>query len=281
MPETSVIIPTFNRLKMLKRACKSVLDQSYTDYELIVVDDGSIDGTKEYLKSLKGKILYIYQENSGVSSARNNGIKNSRGNFIAFLDSDDEWKKDKLEIHIDYMKMNSKILISQTEEDWVRNGNVVNPKFKHIKPSGKIFYNSLELCTISPSTVMMRKEYFDLIGLFDENLPACEDYDMWIRCTSIIEVPLINKYLTTKYGGHDDQLSTHFWGMNRFRIYALQKMLSKNLSLEYKNAILKSIKVKSNILLKGAIKRKKYYFALKIVITIAFPYNSLKFFKLF
>ena len=221
----SVIIPTYNREKMLVEAVQSVLEQSYRNFEIIVVDDGSTDNTKLSLKQYKDQLTLIHQCNRGPSAARNTGIKAAKGEFLAFLDSDDLWKPDKLKIQKDYIKKHPEILICQTEEIWIRQGRRVNPMKKHKKYSGWIFDKMLPLCIVSPSAVMIHREIFTSVGLFDESLPACEDYDLWLRIGLHHAIALITKPLVIKRGGHADQQSKRFWGMDRFRVQALLKLL--------------------------------------------------------
>lgn len=221
----SVIIPTYNRYSFLEKAVKSVLKQSLEKFELLIVDDGSDDGTKELIQSFSDeRICYFYQVNRGVSAARNKGVVESRGDLIAFLDSDDCWKEKKLEKQLKFMKSTSSI-ISHTQELWYRRGKILNQKKKHRKCAGNLFEKSLEMCSISISTVMLRKSLFDDIGLFDENLPACEDYDMWLRITSKYPVCLLDEELTVKDGGRPDQLSQRIPMPDRFRIQAIIKLL--------------------------------------------------------
>ncbi|MEA3500414.1 MAG: glycosyltransferase, partial [Candidatus Marinimicrobia bacterium] len=216
MIKISVIIPVFNRENTISRAIDSVLNQTYKPLEIIVVDDGSTDKTDDILKSYSDKIKVIHQKNSGVSAARNNGIKNSVGKWIALLDSDDEWLPNKLQLEVDYINKNHRINILQTEEIWIRDGRRVNPKKYHKKISGDIFKKSLELCLVSPSAVIFKRSLFDEIGDFDEELPVCEDYDYWLRTSLKYHVGLVNKFGIKKYGGHSDQLSQKYWGMDRF-----------------------------------------------------------------
>ena len=261
MPYFSVIIPSFNRRQKLCRAIDSVLSQSFRDYELIIIDDGSTDGTDSIALQYKGKISYFFQENQGVSSARNKGISVSNSPFIAFLDSDDTWDKRKLARHKEYIESNPHILIHQTEDIWIRNDRFVNPQKKHLKREGDIFEQSLHLCMISPSSVVMSREIFDKYGYFDEELPACEDYDLWLRITPFEYIGLIKEKLITRYAGHSDQLSASFELMDRFRVYSLMKLLEihkDNLSPEqYKKARTVAIE-KTKILLHGSIKREDF-----------------------
>lgn len=258
MPYFSVIIPSYNRKEKLKNALDSVLAQDYKDFELIVVDDGSDDGSSDLAGEYKNRITYIYQENSGVSPARNKGILSSNAPNITLLDSDDTWGSGKLRLHREFIENNPGIFIHQTEDIWIRNGRRVNPGLKHLKPEGKIFIPSLELCLISPSSVCISKTIFDKYGLFDEKLPACEDYDLWLRITPFEETGLIKKKLITRYAGHSDQLSSSFRAMDRFRLYSILKLLHNSgdrLDASYKTAATDSAIKKGNILLNGLEKR--------------------------
>jgi glycosyltransferase involved in cell wall biosynthesis len=263
MPFFSVIIPSYNRYWSLKHAIDSVLSQSFKDFELIVVDDGSTDGTAAVACEYKNKIIFIRQENKGVSAARNLGVSLSGAPYITFLDSDDVWMQDKLEAHANYIKNNPDIQVHQTDELWVRNGKVVNPMKKHAKIEGNIFIPSLDLCLVSPSAVVLRRSLFDSVGMFDDKMPACEDYDLWLRIGWREKIGLIGKKLLIKNGGHYDQLSKKYWGMDRFRIYSIIKLLSgyRDVILpEYRIAAERSAKDKCRILLMGAHKRGKSEF---------------------
>ncbi len=259
MPRISVVIPTYNRITYLKRAVDSVLNQTYRDFELIVVDDGSDDGTCEYICSLRDeRVVYIRQDNSGVSCARNKGIKRGKGDFISFLDSDDRWLPEKLERDMEFFKNFKNYVIVQSDEIWIRNGKKVNKMKKHEKRGGDIYGESLKLCFISPSAVTVKRKLFDEVGLFDETLPACEDYDMWLRVTARYEVGFIPEYLVVKYGGHEDQLSKRYYGMDRFRIYAMMKILNSGILDGYKRRItVLELRKKICVYLEGCKKRGK------------------------
>jgi len=264
----SVVIPTYNRSHTIMRAINSVLSQTYPAFEIIVVDDGSTDGTKELLqahgfckkgtKELEKK--YLIQENGGVSSARNLGIKNAKGDFIAFLDSDDAWSEKKLERQLVVLKQNLfKQRIIHTDEIWIRNGVRVNQHKKHEKSGGNIFEKCLALCCISPSSAMLHRSLFNEYGYFDETMPACEDYDMWLRLAAFETVLFVPEFLTIKYGGHSDQLSRAHWGMDRFRVRSLEKLIDDGLiTPSQRNLVIKTLIQKLNILEAGARKRKKY-----------------------
>ena len=223
-PLVSVIIPTYNRADWLTEAIDSVLAQSYPSCELIIVDDGSTDRTRELIAGYKQPLHYLYQPNQGVSSARNLGIRSATGQYIALLDSDDLWLPQKVEQQVAIMEQCPELQLCHTEEIWIRRGVRVNPKKKHQKYGGYIFPYCLPLCVISPSSAMIRRSLFDEIGYFDETLPACEDYDLWLRITKTYPVYFIDTPLIVKRGGHEDQLSRKHWGIDRFRIQALEKI---------------------------------------------------------
>ena len=252
----SVIIPTYNRAHLLPRALDSILRQSCLPNEIIVVDDGSTDDTSVLMTSVYPEIVFIQQSNTGVSCTRNVGIKRASGDWIAFLDSDDEWCPEKLEVQMNTLYKNPELKICHTNEIWIRNGTRVNPKKKHKKFGGWIFQKCLPLCCISPSSVIIHKSIFDEAGLFDDSLLVCEDYDLWLRITARNPVLYIEKPLLRKYGGHNDQLSRKYWGMDRFRIKSLEKIIySKELSESDENAAKKMLTEKIHIFIQGAQKR--------------------------
>ena len=254
----SVIIPTFNRKETLKRAIQSVVMQSYTPYEIIVIDDGSDDGTKEWLKDNYPDVKYIYQMNSGVSSARNKGIKFARGDWIALLDSDDEWLPSKLKDQAYEIELNPAAKFLHTNEIWIRNGVRVNQMKKHKKYGGYIFEKCLDICRISPSSVLIKKDIFDEIGMFDETLKVCEDYDLWLRFASKYPVHFLDQPLIKKYGGHSDQLSKVDDGIESYRIRSLKKILNSGILNKKQKAITKDVLVKKMyIYAKGLEKRNK------------------------
>lgn len=255
----SVIIPTFNRASFLKKAIESVIAQTYRDFELVVVDDGSQDNTRDVVSRFGERITYIRQKNRGPGAARNLGIKKSRGDFIAFLDSDDWWDKEKLFVQMREMLNAPMYLVSHTQEVWYRNRVVLNQKKKHRKFHGYIFDKCLPLCVVSMSTVMARRELFSKVGLFDEDLPCCEDYDFWLRVSSSHSFLLINKALTLKDGGRPDQVSyIYSRGMDKFRIHSIQKLLdSDDLNNETRLLAIHELSKKCRIYGNGCIKRGK------------------------
>ena len=260
----SVIIPTFNRKLKVINAINSVLRQTYKGFELIVVDDGSEDGTYEELKRIKDKRLkVIRQSHQGVASARNRGVSESKGELIAFLDSDDIWLPNKLEEHIKF-HLQGEWQISQTEEIWIRKGRFVNPMLKHRKRAGWIFEPSLNLCLISPSCVMFSKRLWIELGGFDESLLTCEDYDLWLRYSLFYPVGLLPKKLVIRYAGHSDQLSHTFIGQDLYRIYSLLKILKKRLCMSKREKVKEVLRKKALIYIKGCLKRGKFEEAQRI-----------------
>jgi glycosyltransferase involved in cell wall biosynthesis len=242
---------------MLMEAIDSVLTQDFEDFELIVVDDGSTDGTADEIRKMGGRVRLIqHPENRGVSAARNKGILHAKGKYIAFLDSDDLWVKGKLKIQAAFLDENPHYPLCYTDEIWIRKGKRVNPMLKHAKYSGWIFEKCLPLCIISPSSAMMRKTLFKKVGLFDEALPVCEDYDFWLRVSARFPIFFINRKLIIKRGGHPDQLSQRSWGNDRYRVIALEKLLSEPyIGDKEKEMILKEMKKKCQILSRGFLKR--------------------------
>ncbi len=252
----SIVIPTYNRQNFLQKAIDSVLAQTYPYFELIVVDDGSQDNTAELVENYNSDIVYIRQENKGPAAARNRGVEAARYNLLAFLDSDDRFAENKLEVQMRAMQENKQYLISHTQEIWYRNGCILNQKTRHRKNSGDIFRQSLELCAVGMSTVMMRKEIFERYGLFDEDFPCCEDYDLWLRVSAEQEFLLVDMPLTFKEGGRDDQVSSIYrMGMDKFRINSIMKILaSGSLSEEQTDLARRELERKCMIFGKGCIK---------------------------
>ncbi len=272
--EISAIIPTFNRDNFIEKCVISVLSQSKRPEEVIVIDDGSTDNTWTILKALgfsdsekkQNSLRYIFQRNKGVSAARNLGIQSSKNEYIAFLDSDDFWLESKLEKQIESLKSNSfQFRLSHTNEKWFRNGVRVNAHAKHKKAGGDIFFNCLKLCCISPSSVIVERSVFDEFGFFDESLPACEDYDFWLRFCAFEKVHFESEPLLIKNGGHAGQLSKMHWGMDRFRVRSLEKLLQDpNLIDSKRKQTIRELYLKLEILISGGLKRNKYDFVTEL-----------------
>ena len=258
-PSVSVVIPSHNRAQLVMRALDSVRSQTYPADEILVVDDGSEDDTLKRIRLEQQDVHVLEQPHSGVSAARNLGIREATGDWIAFLDSDDEWMPQKLEKQLAALAKTPNLAFCHTDEIWIRNGRRVNPMKKHRKYGGNIFEQCLPLCVISPSSTILHRRLFEEVGLFDESLPACEDYDLWLRITARFPVLYIDEPLIMKYGGHEGQLSQHFWGMDRFRIRALENILnSKILTKKQREAAEKILVAKIRIYLIGARKRYKH-----------------------
>ncbi len=252
----SVIIPTFNRAHSLPRTLDSVLAQSHPAFEVIVVDDASTDSTADLLDTYERVKCVTFTQNQGVSAARNAGIRQASGEWIALLDSDDSWAVDKLARQVAAVNREPEILIFHTDEMWIRNGVRVNPMGKHAKPDGWVYEASLALCCVSPSSILLHRSVLQQCGMFDESLPACEDYDLWLRLFSRFPVRLIDEMLVTKHGGHADQLSRQYWGMDRFRIKALSKILDgQNLNEHQQALTVDMLQQKCKVLINGARKR--------------------------
>jgi glycosyltransferase involved in cell wall biosynthesis len=255
IPRVSVIIPTYNRAWILQEAVESVLDQDFEGFELIVVDDGSTDETAAILDGYGDRLTVIHSSNRGVSAARNTGIRAAAGRLIAFLDSDDLWLPGKLAEQVTYLEDHPRRMICQSEEIWIRNGVRVNPARRHRKPSGDIFEPSLERCLVSPSAVMLRRSLLDEVGLFDEQLPACEDYDLWLRVACRWPVDRLDRPRVVKRGGHPDQLSRQPC-LDKYRIRSLVKILeNESLRIAQYNAAVLALRRKCAVYGNGCLKR--------------------------
>ncbi|THB70002.1 MAG: glycosyltransferase family 2 protein [Desulfovibrio sp.] len=260
----SVIIPVCNRPELVERAVRSVFAQSCDNWELIVINDGSTDHTSEVLDSLakeaQGRMRVVNQENRGVSAARNTGMALAQADLIALLDSDDEWMSRKLELHVPFLRENG-FEICQTQEIWMRGGKRVNPMRKHAKPSGRFFIQALEMCLVSPSCVMFSQKFLGDVGNFDESLPACEDYDLWLRALTGFDIGLLEHALTIRHGGRPDQLSARYTGLDLYRIRAMAKLLDPErplpvpLTPEHKEMVLRVMLAKAEVYVAGCLKR--------------------------
>jgi glycosyltransferase involved in cell wall biosynthesis len=260
MPHVSIIIPTYNRAHVLCRAVSSVLCQTITDIEIVVVDDASDDGSEQldiFTERQRVPIRYVRLDaHYGVATARNRGVAVSQAQWLAFLDSDDQWYPAKLEQQVRWHQENPAFRISQTKEIWIRKGRRVNPPLTHEKKQGYIFGQSLKRCMITPSAVMMQKSLFDEVHGFNGSLPACEDYDLWLKITCGHSVGLIDEFLLTRYGGHRDQLSACVMGLDRFRIRSIIDLLgSGRLSREQETLSRWELVRKSMIVAQGFRKR--------------------------
>jgi glycosyltransferase involved in cell wall biosynthesis len=254
-PEVSVIIPTNNRRAMVREAVASVLAQRDVDFELIVVDDGSTDGTCEMLAQLH-RVTVERAERRGPAAARNRGVALASAPLIAFLDSDDVWAPDKLHRQLAFMREFPGCAISQTAEIWIRDGRRLNPGLRHLKRAGDIFLDSLQTCLISPSAVILKADLFRTLCAFDEDLAAAEDYDLWLRILVDHEAGLLDEPLVTRRAGHQDQLSSSIPALDRFRVIALMKLLANyRLSDLRRAAVIEVLIEKCGILANGTRRR--------------------------
>ncbi|RKX90197.1 MAG: glycosyltransferase family 2 protein [Spirochaetes bacterium] len=267
MSLVSVIIPTYNREGLILRALDSVLAQSFRDFDVWIIDDGGNDGSGELVRARAAEnpgtaIRYVHTPNNGVAAARNHGIRYSEGDWIALLDSDDEWVPEKLEKQMAYLKRNPESVLIYSDELWIRSGVRVNPPKSYRKFGGEVFEKCLPVCMIGPSTALFKRNLFEETGGFDEEYPVCEDYDFWLRITSRYTAGLVDEPLTIKYGGHSDQLSTSYVAMDYWRIRSLCRIVdTRELSPNRRDAVLREIGRKGRILLQGYSKhdRKEMY----------------------
>jgi glycosyltransferase involved in cell wall biosynthesis len=256
MPEVTVIIPTYNRSAFLREALTSVVGQRGVAPEIIVVDDGSRDDTPSVVDSFSSRVQYIRQSHSGVSAARNRGVVAGTGEWLAFLDSDDLWLPHKLSLQMDYVRADRNLKICQTGEIWIKNGRSLNPRKYHRQAEGHCFPRLLERCLVSPSAVVIHRDIFEVVGLFDETLPACEDYDMWLRVGCRFPIGLVKEKLVIKRGGHPDQLSASIPALDRYRIQSLVKLLrNEPLSRVQREMALQALDRKCRIVADGCRKR--------------------------
>lgn len=255
--QVSVVIPVHNRKQLVPRAVESVLSQTRPPEEIIVVDDGSTDGTAAAVVDRFAGVRCLRQERrSGVSAARNRGVVAATGDWIAFLDSDDEWLPEKLERQLAALTESPGHRICHTDEIWIRRGRRVNQGLRHAKAGGRIFRQCLPLCVISPSSVVLERRLLDDLGGFDETLPACEDYDLWLRICASRPVLFVAEPLVIKHGGHDDQLSRTVPALDRYRIRALEKLLeSVDLAPGDRAAVIEILATKIDIFVAGARRR--------------------------
>lgn len=254
----TVILPLYNRKELLPRALNSVLKQSYRNLEILVIDDGSTDGAGELpILNQDPRIRFIRLEtNCGVSKARNVGIASAQGSWIALLDSDDEWAPEKIEQQLRWLNSNPSFKITQSREVWIRNGTRVNPPATHEKIGGDLFNESLSRCMVTPSSVVFSKKLIDDIGGFNESLPACEDYDLWLRISSRFPIGLVPEYHLKRYGGHPDQLSSTVPMLDRFRIRSILQLLYHTpLTAEQRTEATRVCAQKASIIALGALKR--------------------------
>ncbi len=271
MPKVSVIIPTYNRMHLIARAIDSVLAQTFTDYEIIVIDDGSKDDTQQILQTYQTKIKYIFQDNQGISEARNRGIQESKGEYIAFLDSDDWWAPEKLTEQVKILNTHKNIGIVYSRMP------IINEKGETIgmKPngaSGKNFKELLEIWGDLPtSTVLTRRECFDKVGTFDKDLPPMEDIDMWLRISQFYDLYEIEGKTLAYYYRHGTQITA-----NPIKVYEGLTKIYKKILTQYENIpthlIIKRLAEKQYSLSKAYYKKGLYSDSFKNLIQVLSHY---------
>ena len=254
----SVIIPTCDRLSMLRQAVASVQQQTFESWEMIVVDDGSVDGTWQWLAQQPAIRALRNPTPLGPAAARNQGAAVARGHYLSFLDSDDLFKPEKLQRQVDLLEQDPALALCHSNEIWLRNGKELAQQPKHEKRGGWIFEHCLPLCRISPSAAVIRREVFQELAGFDEELEVAEDYELWLRLTCGHAVGFIPEPLIIKRGGHSDQLSMKYGQIEKFRIEALKRVLGRcPLSDEQRAAALETLHQKCEIHARGCDKRGK------------------------
>ena len=234
-PTVSVIIPTYNRAEFVGRAIKSVLNQTYRNFELLVVDDGSSDNTKEVVKDFKSsRLKYIrHEENEGVSSARNSGIKKSTGKYLAFLDSDDEWLPGKLEKQVERFSASefSDVGLVYTGAYILKKpGQIISKQTP--SHSGQLFNTILKKGNIvcgGGSSVLIKRECFNEVGVFREDLPAAEDYEMWLRIARFFKFDYIEELSVKYYEQANNRMSNNPVAHEEACWYLYENYYSKHL----------------------------------------------------
>lgn len=250
MSRVSVVVPTYNRKESVAEALRSVLAQTFRDFEIVVADDGSTDGTPVNLFQTLGAqpeaiealtrmnptsikpfshafsndslaIQYHYGINRGLSTARNRGIRAARSDFIAFIEAEDLWEPDHLKTQVDFLEMHPGSKVCRVSERNVKDGK---PRVSRNSStaSGWIFEATLEASPMCTSAVLIHRSCFTACGAFDENLPACDEYDLWLRLASRYPVHYLEGPTVTRRSGRPDG-SSRAWGWDRFRVYALEK----------------------------------------------------------
>ncbi len=258
-PLVSVIIPTHQRLGMLREAVASVQGQTLAELELLVVDDGSTDGTWAWLQQQPALRALRSERRAGPSAARNLGAGAARGPYLAFLDSDDLFEPDKLRQQVALLEAQPQLALCHANELWLRNGRPLRQLEKHRKRGGWIFEHCLPMCRISPSAAMIRREVFEALGGFDEALEVAEDYELWLRLTCQHEVGFIEQPLITKRGGHPDQLSHKYPQIEGFRIEGLRRVILRcPLSDSQRQAAMEELRRKCEIFARGCQKRGRH-----------------------
>ncbi len=224
----SVIMPAFNSEQYISDAIDSVLQQTYQNFELIVVNDGSTDRTEDILKKISNSIHLISQSNQGAASARNKGIMAAQGEYISFLDSDDIWFKDTLKLQHEYLTSHLYFgLVYGKRQVFDCKGNLDKNwmiKYGFSQPEGYIFQDLILSASILLSTVMVRRKVLDKVGLFDKSLPLGEDYDLWLSISTKYKIGYIPDDLV-KYRRHPKSLTASNYSLKPWDIEVAEKAL--------------------------------------------------------
>lgn len=240
MPKVSVIIPTYNRAKLVDRAIKSVLLQTFKDFELFIIDDASTDNTQQIVEQFRDERIKIirHQKNKGGSAARNTGINTAKGEYIAFLDDDDEWISTKLEKQIRFFERckrnvgliyNWAEIIDEEKDSFVK---------LQCKVRGNFLREILNRSFLPSPTVMVKKLCFRSIGLFDENFTSCQDREMWTRIATQYQVEVLpeclaitHKHSDFSIGGSPKKVIYGYYQyFTKFQKLYLQQGMKKELS---------------------------------------------------
>lgn len=260
-PLISVVIPTYNRAAWVGGAVESVLSQTYPYVQCVVVDDGSEDDTPRALKSFADRVDVVRTAHQGVAHARNAGLRRARGDYIAFLDSDDRFLPQKLEKQLAYVQEKG-VLVSQTGEIWYRGGRRVHPAKRHVPDEGWLFERSLRMVVISSSSAMLHRRVVEQVGFFDEALPVCEDYDYWLRVTARFPVAFLPEGLVVKNGGRPDQLSNLYEVKDAYRIQALRAFVQSDAPAPLRRLAWRELRFKCRVVARGAARRGRFRAAL-------------------
>lgn len=234
----TVIIPTYNRVDFIEECINSVLTQTYSNLELLIIDDGSTDNTKNIVENIietsrDPRIKYIYQENKGVAEARNTGIKNANGNLVAFLDSDDYWTKEKLEKQIKLIKTNDSDLVHTGF--YIKDLNTITKSnlIKHNFDKRGLHFQLLKGNFICTSSILIKKECLDKVGFFDKTFSPCEDYDMWLRLSEkkyIFDYIEENLLYYREYSS--DNISKNIKNLEKANILILDEHTKNNINFQ-------------------------------------------------
>jgi len=232
LPKVSVIIPAYNCAPFLPETLKSVFEQTYSDLEIILIDDGSTDDTQTVVAPFLDRIQYIRQDNKGLPAARNTGLRVAKGQFIALLDADDSWSPDKLERQLPCLA-DSKVGIVYSDFSVRYADGSFQPSYLANRPlvsEGYILENYIQSRFLFPSTMVIRRQCFEEFGLFDEEMRACEDIELFARILTQWKAAGIDAPLVTRYEGTHN-ITSNSRKINQYTILALRKVLSKELKL--------------------------------------------------